>query len=94
MLAYSPRDDLLAIAEVRRQRKALELPDTALADALSKEEEFGPFHLGVSSELSGHRIQIVGTFALGTDFQNNGTLILSEDNFLRVLPEPAPGVVG
>jgi putative ABC transport system permease protein len=86
VLAYSPRDNLLAIPEARRQREALEFPDTALADTLSKEEEFGPLHAGVSSEISGHRIQIMGTFALGTDFQNNGTLILSEDNFLRVLP--------
>ena len=28
----------------------------------------------------------MGTFALGTDFQNNGNLIMSEENFLRVLP--------
>src|SRR4051812_36109536 len=39
VLAYPPGADLLAIDEVRRQREALELPDTAMADVLSKVEE-------------------------------------------------------
>jgi putative ABC transport system permease protein len=86
VLAYPLNDDLLAIEGLRRQHEALERPDTAVADVLSKEEEFGPLHPGVTSELSGHKIAIVGNFALGTDFQNNGNLILSEENFLRVMP--------
>jgi putative ABC transport system permease protein len=86
VLAYPLNDDVLAIEGLRRQHEALERPDTAVADVLSKEEEFGPLHPGATSELSGHRIAIVGNFALGTDFQNNGNLILSEDNFLRVMP--------
>jgi putative ABC transport system permease protein len=87
VLAYPPRDDLLAIDEVRARREALERNDAALADLLSKPEEFGPLREGVSSELSGHRIQIVGTFMLGTDFQNNGTIVMSEESFLRVQPQ-------
>jgi putative ABC transport system permease protein len=86
VLAYPPDADLLLIDEVRRRREALEQPDTVLADVLSKEREFGPFREGLSSELSGHAVEVVGTFALGTDFQNNGNLIMSEANFLRVLP--------
>jgi putative ABC transport system permease protein len=57
-----------------------------MADRLSKEEEYGPLRVGQATELSGRRVEVVGTFALGTDFQNNGTLVMSEDNFLRVLP--------
>jgi putative ABC transport system permease protein len=86
VLAYPPGDDLLAIDEARRQRGAWDRPDTVLADRLSKEREYGPFHDGLTSELSGHRVEVVGTFALGTDFQNNGNLIMSEANFLRLLP--------
>jgi putative ABC transport system permease protein len=86
VLAYRPGDDLLAIDEVRRRRDAWGRPDTAMADVLSKEDEFGPFRPGVTSELSGQRVRIVGTFALGTDFQNNGNLVMSEENFLRVFP--------
>jgi putative ABC transport system permease protein len=86
VLAYPLDDHVLAIEGVHGQREALERPDTALADRLSKEEEFGPLHPGVTSELSGHKLAIAGSFALGTDFQNNGNLILSEANFLRVMP--------
>ena len=42
VLAYPPEDDLLAIDEVRSQREALERPDTALADELSKERGIRP----------------------------------------------------
>jgi putative ABC transport system permease protein len=86
VLAYPPAADLLAIESVRHQRDALDRPDTVLADTLSKAQEFGEFRPGVTSELSGHTLDVVGTFTLGTDFQNNGNLILSESNFLRVLP--------
>jgi putative ABC transport system permease protein len=87
VLAFRPEDDLLAIEGVRGQRHLLDRPDTALADELSKEIEFGPFRPGVDSELTGHRLAIVGTFTLGTDFQNNGTLVLGEETFLRLFPQ-------
>jgi putative ABC transport system permease protein len=86
VLAYPLGDHVLAVEGLRSQHEMLERPDTALADVYSKAEEFGPLHPGVTSELSGHKLAIVGSFALGTDFQNNGTLIMSEENFLRVMP--------
>jgi putative ABC transport system permease protein len=86
VLAYDPDEDLLAIDALRRRKEDWKRADTAMADALSKAEEFGPLKEGVTTELAGHSIKIVGTFRLGTDFQNNGTLVMSEENFLRVLP--------
>jgi putative ABC transport system permease protein len=86
VLAYRPETDLLAIDAARQQRDQWERTDTALADQLSKPEEFGPLQPGSASELSGHPLKIVGTFPLGTDFQNNGNLIMSEETFLRILP--------
>ena len=41
------------------------------------------------SELSGHRVRVVGTFKLGIDAQSNGNLIMSERNLLRLFPEHA-----
>jgi putative ABC transport system permease protein len=87
VLAYHPDDNLLKLDEVRRQQMVWSRSDTVLADRLSKEPEYGPFREGLTSELSGHRVRVVGTFTLGTDFQNNGNLIMSEANFLRVLPQ-------
>lgn len=86
VLAYAPEDDLLAIDEVRRRREEWGRDDTVMADVLSKDEEYGGFTPGMTSELSGRRVTVVGTFALGTDFQNNGTLVMSAENLLRVLP--------
>ena len=50
-------------------------PDAALADVRSKATLYGPLRAGTVSELSGKRLRIVGTFTLGTDFRNNGTLV-------------------
>jgi putative ABC transport system permease protein len=86
LLAYRPFDDLLTIPEVRRQLAALDRPDTALADSRSKVGIFGELGFGTVSELAGRRIELVGTFPLGTDFRSNGTLLLSESNLLRFVP--------
>ena len=57
-------DDVLNIDEVKQELVALGRPDTAMADALSRSASFGEFAAGQVSELSGHRITIVGTFKL------------------------------
>jgi putative ABC transport system permease protein len=36
----------------------------------------------------------VGTFALGTDFESDGTLVMSEENFVSVFPDRRIGVNG
>ena len=57
-------------------------PDTALIDAKSK-PYFGKLQAGVATELSGKQIRVVGTFRLGTDFVNEGNVIMSDRNFLK-----------
>ncbi len=36
--------------------------------------------------LADQSIALVGTFELGTDFANDGTLFMSDDNFARLFP--------
>lgn len=86
VVAYSPGDEVLDLDAVRRQRDAWDQPDVALADERSKTRLYGPLRTGTVSELEGRRIRIAGTFALGTDFRSNGTLLLSEQNMLRYDP--------
>jgi putative ABC transport system permease protein len=86
VLAYRPADELLDLPEVRAQRPKWERPLTALADRRSKVADYGPLRADVTSELAGRRVRIVGTFALGTDFRTNGTLVMSEANLLRYWP--------
>lgn len=67
-------------------------PQTAFIDRKSKRRMFGfalaPLAEGeaVEAELSGSRVRIVGTFSLGTDFANDGTLLMSATNLARYFP--------
>lgn len=82
-------DDILRIDELKSHREALRAPDTALADALSRDESLGPFRVGEVSELSGRTVRIVGTCKLGINAQSNGNLIMSDRNYLRAFPAQA-----
>jgi putative ABC transport system permease protein len=94
VLAYPPGDLTLAIEPLRRDRALWERPDTVMADVLSKAGRYGPLAPEGSSELSGRRVTVVGTFALGTDFQSDGTLVMSEENFVSVFPDRRLGANG
>jgi putative ABC transport system permease protein len=65
---------------------ALHEQDAALIDVRSK-PFFGPRQAGITAELDGKRIRIIGTFSLGTDFDTDGSLIVNETNFLKFFPE-------
>jgi putative ABC transport system permease protein len=43
------------------------------------------------AELNGRRVQLVGTFDLGTDFAHDGNLVMSAENFARFFPERLQG---
>ena len=82
VLAFEPEDPVLLMPEVEAQAKKLVAAQTALADVLSK-SDYGVMRTGLETELSAKKIRIVGTFTLGTDFANDGTLIMSADNYCR-----------
>jgi putative ABC transport system permease protein len=94
VLAYDPSDDLLTLPDIRAQRDAWDRPETVLADLRSKSDLYGPFTPGETSELRGRRVRVAGTFDLGTDFRSNGTLLMSESNFLSFFPERRIGREG
>jgi putative ABC transport system permease protein len=94
VLAYPPADDTLAIEPLRRLRDQWQRPDTVMADALSKSGRYGDLAHVAASELSGRRVEVVGTFELGTDFEADGTLVMSEENFFSVFPDRRTGVPG
>jgi putative ABC transport system permease protein len=52
----------------------------------------GPVSEGMETELAGRRIKVVGTFPGGADFIIDGSIIMSERNFLTFFDDPAaPG---
>lgn len=87
VIAYKPSDDLLNIPSVRESMAAWDAPEVALVDVRSKPRPYGPIPRNQDVELTNRRIRIVGDFELGTDFQNDGTLLMSEENFLDYFPE-------
>jgi putative ABC transport system permease protein len=87
-------DDILSIDELKTLRESLRASDTALADDLSRSGEFEDFAPGQVSELSGHRMRIVGTFKLGINAQSNGNLVMSDQNLMRVFPHLAGATLG
>lgn len=64
---------------------------TALYDVRSKVEAFGPLFPGQQVELAGQTIRLVGSFKLGTDFANDGNLIVSSETYRRLFGRVPPG---
>jgi putative ABC transport system permease protein len=90
VLGVDPEDGPSADPEVRSSLRRLELPDSALLDRRSR-EYIGPREEGVATELSRHRVNVAGTFELGTDFVFNGTVVTSERGYLSVRSDADPG---
>lgn len=87
VLAFWPNDPVFLDDDINRQKHLLEQPRAVLLDRLSKRAAYGlPPRgdvVGLTVELSQQQVQIVGTFALGTDFANDGNLLMSANNYAR-----------
>jgi putative ABC transport system permease protein len=90
VLAFNLDDPVLLIPEVYQYRDQLQQVDTALIDAKSK-KFYGLRQAGIERELAHRKVRIVGTFQLGTDFTNDGNLIMSARNFARFFPVSGSG---
>ncbi|MEL6230253.1 MAG: ABC transporter permease DevC [Cyanobacteria bacterium J06627_3] len=86
----NPNDPAFLMPELQgnEARRILSRPDTVLIDRLSR-PEFGPQEIGTTTEADRRRAIIGGTYALGGGFAADGTLIMSDQNFVRYL-EPRP----
>jgi len=83
-------DDLERIVDAHRSH--LTNPRAALIDLASKESIYrlDPARASLAHplevELGGRQIQLIGSFQLGTDFANNGTLLMGLENFVFYFP--------
>ncbi len=96
VLAFEPGDPVFRIPQINRQAAALGARGTALADLRSKRK----FHFGQTeaellsrptAELNGRSVRLVGGFRLGTDFANDGNVVMSAADFARYFPWRVPG---
>ena len=98
VLAFDVHEELCNFEGVERKARLLQKPMTALIDNKSKRQAYRRVPLDeperlpeVQIELAGRQLQIVGTFSLGTDFANEGTVIMTPQNFARFFPYRGAG---
>jgi putative ABC transport system permease protein len=89
VLAFNPDHAALRSPEIQSLLPRLRTKGTVLVDLLSK-PDFGTLREGISRELAGHSVQVVGTFSLGTDFTSDGTVITSDQTYYRLLSGQLP----
>ncbi|HEY5313935.1 MAG TPA: ABC transporter permease DevC [Pirellulales bacterium] len=83
-LAFDPTQPILAVPEIVSQADKLLLPDTVLFDRLSK-SDYGYPQPGDKAQFAGDRVNVVGMFSLGTDFANDGNIVMSDITYVSAL---------
>jgi putative ABC transport system permease protein len=87
-----PEDDLLKAKGFGEGRERLRQTDVVLFDLASR-PEFGPvgeqFDSGkpLPTEINDREVKVVGLYEMGPSFGIDGSIITSEDNWLRLFPE-------
>jgi putative ABC transport system permease protein len=102
VFAFDPDQPVFLLSEINDRRDELRQPYAVTVDRRSR-SSLGRPTTGTETELSGHKISVVGTFWLGPNFFADGTLVMSDWSFsklfgggysnLGVLPDIAVGVV-
>jgi len=91
VIGIDPNNPAVKIAGTTVDLAALNGANTAIADSRAR-RFLGTTVLNLQTELAGRRINVIGTFPMGPDFVNDGSLIMGERNFLKFFEDPAvPG---
>lgn len=94
VIGFDPEDQLLDAKGFENYRQLLRRQDVVLFDAASR-PEFGPVaeefspDKDLTTELNDRQIRVVGLFEMGTSFGIDGSIMTSEDNWLRLFPNRA-----
>ncbi|MEC4892475.1 MAG: ABC transporter permease DevC [Oscillatoria sp. PMC 1051.18] len=98
LIGQNPDRPAFNLPEVNQQLDAIRLPDTILFDQASRGEyddliielEQGKI---INTEIGQRTVTIAGLFKVGASFADDGALITSDQNFLRLVPKRDPGAV-
>ena len=98
VIAFDPAKPAFDLPEVNSQLDKVKLPDTVLFDSASRgeyDEVVNQIQQGkiVTTESDRTTITIAGLFKVGASFADDGALITSDQNFLRLFPRKQPGLV-
>lgn len=85
VFAVNPNDGVFNLSDLQDPKilEAMERPDVVLMDRLSR-PEFGSQAVGTITEVERRQVEIGGNYSLGGGFAADGTLIISDQNFLRL----------
>ncbi|BAY61169.1 DevC protein [Calothrix brevissima NIES-22] len=91
VMGFNPDKQVFDLPEVNRQKDMVKLPDTMLFDRAARgdyQQAIAQINAGkpVTTELDRRTISINGLFSIGASFIADGTLITSDQNFLRLFP--------
>lgn len=92
MLGFHPSDNILDAPGFDAHRYLLRNQDTVLFDARAR-PEFGPVAKVLRdngilyTEVNNRTVRVGGLFEMGTSFGIDGSLLTSDDNFLRLFPD-------
>ena len=84
VFAFDPDRPVLTIDGVDGQREALKRDNSVLVDR-SARPSLGMDKNATESEINGQRVEIVGTFSLGPDFMSDGTIVMGDKTFAKLL---------
>ena len=92
LIGFNPADGLLDAPGFDEARAKLQQEDVVIFDARSR-PEFGPVAASVRggeevvTEVNNRKIRIGGLYEMGTSFGIDGSLMTSDDNWLRLFPD-------
>ncbi len=90
VFAFDPDHPVLSLPRLDANLKDLSDPDTAMVDRGAR-RFLGMDPPPPAAELNGNKIKIFGSFALGPDFENDGTVVIGDRTFGKLLPGPGGG---
>ena len=98
VIGFDPEQPSLNLPEVNRQLDKVKIPDTVLFDRASRgkyEEVIAQIERGntIATESGRTTLTIAGLFEVGASFADDGALITSDYNFLRLFPRKNQGTV-
>jgi putative ABC transport system permease protein len=97
-IGFDPNQPVFNLPEVNQNLAAIKLPDRVLFDRTTRgqyEQAIANFEQGkpVATEVERRTIEIAGLFTLGSSFAADGTLMTSDQNFLRLFPRREAGSI-
>ncbi|MDY7012718.1 MAG: ABC transporter permease DevC [Cyanobacteriota bacterium] len=98
IVGQNPDRPAFDLPEINQQLDAIRLPDTVLFDRASRgeyQDAIARVERGeaVATEIGLRTVTIAGLFEVGASFADDGAIITSDQNFLRLFPKRDAGTV-